>query len=741
MTWGGESEPNAAAGLSGLLVSAGVPRVMQLLQDVTGVDPATAYAQAQAQITKFLKLWNNLGQDIGNKILQFVNSDADLADIKSAAQLISSGNQSGLATLLQGKLTNVAFFQTGLGQYLETIASQGVVKLLDSPLGADVQKAASDTLGVLDGADVQSMLTNLQKTVISKLDLTWLYNAATKISNTSFSSLDALLQAKLAAFLDKAIPAVAVQDLQNVAKVVTTLYDNFSSFYKKAQTALNRSYAFSFSAAYQSATAKSAMLDLSLNFAPGVGDPATLTGILRDAINGKLDQNNVLVNVIPGVTVNKGQLTHSIKRSSHAEVNMPFLSASWDDITSAAANMTTADATDGRIFVYSMQAQNSHIEQVKARFLRTSTVSVAANISIDPKSPLQVFGGNALTYSYQFQQATNNMTMAAFNSQAGQYLDTFFGSTLTTGKTTPAAWLGNITGKANPNGNAVLGNTLLSINVNVPTSVTAAWIQPAVSSANEASLGGAFLNAMRNLIPYYYLSDLSRLRSGVNDALALLFYQALDVTQIDSSLSTDEQMNQVIAQVTGGDATDPKSLLGQVLAFWSARLVAAGYDAGFYASSTGNTLIQLLRQAPENLRSLILGTKNALQQVMAARKNILGFLAKNSTDPTEAITDLTTFGANLVDAFSHLQDVYGNDDVLRALSTLAFTQTARVLSGQPGKISALFDAEVVNVDATTLPASGPTAAQIVAGNRLLATDIPAALPEILPPYIALVVAA
>jgi hypothetical protein len=347
---------------------------------------------------------------------------------------------------------------------------------------------------------------------------------------------------------------------------------------------------------------------------------------------------------------------------------------------------------------FRLRAQNQHQAQVAARFRRTSTLSVAATIQVPAGSPLRAFSVNSMTYSYKFQQIADAMTVKAFESQVGDYLDAFFLRTLDEGHKRRQDWLAEIEKKADPSGVATLGNTVLTLEVDVPAQVTAVWMGP--DTGSEGRLCGALLNAMRILIPYSYLSDLRRFKDPDFGVFALLFYQAVDLTGMDFGDGGPDTVNKVIARATNNDEHDDNSPLGKVLTYWSARLKDAGGPmTGYYMNTLVNrrSMVEIVQRSPAALESLLVGTANALTEVQAARKAILTFQANASLNPKNAITALTRFGDRLVSGFGQLSSLYG-DDLLRALGTLAFTVTAQALSGQPAMVNALLDVAVANVD-------------------------------------------
>lgn len=288
-------------------------------------------------------------------------------------------------------------------------------------------------------------------------------------------------------------------------------------------------------------------------------------------------------------------------------------------------------------------------------------------------------------------------------------------------------------------GGDTLGNTILKLDLSVPSSLAAAWLIPA--DANEtmrvARMKNALLHCLRQLIPFYYFADLSKFSDGgAVPSASLLVYQA-------STPSFDQLNNLTIQNMTDvalstGD-NDDGSLLGQVLSFWFARLSAANHpQKGFFENTGGNrnAILNAVRgnihdfQTAGNFGRLLQTDQSVLASAENARNEMVKFLAQASNKPEEAIPHLANFGADLVTAFnSKVAGIYGGS-ALRPLGTLAFIEAARSLAGTsaPGTANAMLDVAVVNVDPATLGDQDPTAAQIVAENRLVAPGVLAHLP-------------
>src|ERR1039457_5630767 len=320
--------------LGGLLANLGVDKSEQLLTDLTGVDASKLFTLAQSKLKGFLDQWDQFPQNVSSLVLKFVGEHVDLAPIKQVAGMIANGDESAFSSFLGGALKNIALFQTPVGQYLEALASKGVIGLLDSEQFKGVKDIATKTLAILDGSDLQKILTNIQNKVVTALNLQPLIDLAHKVDQATFDSVNVLLKAKLAVFLDKEIKAFGLEELEKVRIAIGKILARRQEFYQKAKDALNHDYKFAFASTYQSQTTKDALIDVAFDFAQG--DASSLTALLRDAINGKFDK--ILIEPTQGVTINKAQLTHGLKRQSHAEFNMPYFSSNSDDLL-------TSDAT------------------------------------------------------------------------------------------------------------------------------------------------------------------------------------------------------------------------------------------------------------------------------------------------------------------------------------------------------------------------------------------------------------
>src|SRR5262249_47218230 len=157
-------------------------------------------------------------------------------------------------------------------------------------------------------------LVNLQRELSDRLGLAQIESV---IDQTTFDRVDEWLKARLSDFLGQ---AVDVQKVQAIRTAIHRLVAMRQAFFEQARNALLRKYEFQVIGTYQKTTTRTALIDLGLDF--DAANPAELSKLVRDIIDG--DFNQVLLQELPGVTLNQAVLTHEVKRQTHLEVTLPF---------------------------------------------------------------------------------------------------------------------------------------------------------------------------------------------------------------------------------------------------------------------------------------------------------------------------------------------------------------------------------------------------------------------------------
>src|SRR5262249_33432319 len=154
----------------------------------------------------------------------------------------------------------------------------------DSPELADIKKAAGLVTAILDGSEVQALLSKLQDAINTKLDLKQLEAV---VDQTSFDTLDTWLKARLEDFLEHNLVGPAgLAEIQKLRDGLKNVLAKADDLYAKALVALKKQYDASINATYQRTSTTSALLDATFDF--GVGGSQAGTG-LKLALAGRFD--------------------------------------------------------------------------------------------------------------------------------------------------------------------------------------------------------------------------------------------------------------------------------------------------------------------------------------------------------------------------------------------------------------------------------------------------------------------
>ncbi|HEY3740568.1 MAG TPA: hypothetical protein VGL53_12025, partial [Bryobacteraceae bacterium] len=123
---------------------------LDLLKSTTGIDPAAEFDKAKAIVANALNQWTALPDKLSSMLWTFLGKEVGaqpVADFKTF--LTDLANPATGASALAGALEKATFGDTPEGQFLESIADQGLLALANK-LGA-VSTAASQVLNILNG--------------------------------------------------------------------------------------------------------------------------------------------------------------------------------------------------------------------------------------------------------------------------------------------------------------------------------------------------------------------------------------------------------------------------------------------------------------------------------------------------------------------------------------------------------------------------------------------------------------
>jgi hypothetical protein len=261
------------------------------------------------------------------------------------------------------------------------------------------------------------------------------------------------------------------------------------------------------------------------------------------------------------------------------------------------------------------------------------------------------------------------------------------------------------------------GYALLSIDVSLPFTVVAAWLN---TSSEEKTLSYmdmsiALQGALKSLVPLYYFTNVAKY-NDIDSAYVLLGYQAMPATT--SVRLEGNQLFLNTCQSVYWDWMDPslrqavlrcsltESKLRAMLPAIFQRLQNANPgNSEFY--SPGDGTVKKIRDAVSQndrmLQSLLFTEAQIVHGALKAGQNLARFREKKGADIKAATRALATFGSTITETFNaKVSSIYGGD-ALRPLGTMLFVAAAQALSGDVQQSSALFRFLALKPDANFQP--------------------------------------
>ncbi len=735
--------------VSGLLGEAGASYVAKLVEDVTGLDPQTAFPEAKARAQSLISAWNDLPNQITSRIWSQLDAKVDLSSLTGWLQEIVQADAASLERSLKEKLGRVDFAQTPEGQWLaDALGNDLLAPLVDSKAVQRLKKRAQQTLGLLDGSTVQASLEGLQKRVNDRLGLDRIEQV---VDQASFEKIDAWLAAKLGTFLDREL------DLDGVEAVRTTIHNLLQkkdAFYNRAIDALNRQYNFSFAASYQKNTTRTALVDVTFDFAqPGVGR------LLRAAVEG--DFRTLLLTPMPGVSLGTATLTHDVSRQRRVAVHVPWGSKTVEQLNDSLATLNVVD-DDGRLLLYDLSSSDA-VTIARHHSEVTSSLTVGASFKV-PANGVRVRDADGFSYRYTFAQASPSMKQEALKFQLEPYIEAYFpeafsahGDGATSGSLD--AWLGDLDralddcscepGADHARGTNNIGNTLLSLHLSLPPAVGAAWLKAPAGSNRRiyGAMSKALQVALRTSFAGYYFQDPQRFNSNV-PAATMLTWAALPPST-EARLSPDGTTLRLdLVGKPFWDWADPRlraaMARSQETAINLARLLGdiqqrlrttPGFDqqAREFQPTPAivRTMVEQALGAGEPMFESLLATESRIiDGARDAGMALSRFTTNARKKPAKAIAALSDFGSKVTHAFnSRLKSVFDDDSVLRPLGTQLFVAAAGAFDPNAAKLTpaALLDITVLRNDVEPFPPADfpssdpPPKEQILTEQRLVAS--------------------
>jgi hypothetical protein len=675
--------------------------VTALLKKLTGLDLPAAITK----ITDLVNRWKSLPSSAASLFVKLAEKGVpDFSDIRQAAQLIANKDEGGLKTFLQDKIQdlNSPLLTSPLGQFLEGLTEEGALTLLQN-IPDNVQQAAQGAVSFLSGAPIENLLSQVVTEIDSRLGLNAIL---ADLAGDPATVMDKLLFSKLTAFLAR---TPALKDIQELQTTIKTLLGKASDLYAKTVKALNSTYSVQLNATHQKTTTDTALIDATFSFS----DPGVAPGVaasLHQLMAGQLD--DFLTKPRAGVTLASGALTHQVKRHSHVDLTLPFLTAEADWISNATANYNAIDENDGRLTMYQLGVSGTQVDKDTftslwtGRNWRSTSIALSGQISALLKTggQLRVFADTETdrqklatsTASVRLEVSNMSLNQLELNVEpfAVQFLRGAFPDNATferwaaTGKllTKPA-------------------NTLVSLDILLPPPVPLAWLKnTTIDPKNQVykDLSLTLQAILKRYLRDYYFRDINKYDSLATAYLVLL-YAAIPPSNsivVDGNVSSvlngvywdTADINAVRGMTNAArDSTTAQGFKAQISQA-QARLLEAGktdpaftnlasfYDprhasVGIFNSAVAGPNMGLLKDSLLFVESnVISGARDAALD--AANFNNLSAANK----PVEALEALAGFGNKLTEAFNKdLSSVFVQDnDALQRLSPLIFAQASTV---------------------------------------------------------------
>lgn len=653
------------------------------------------FEEARQRVQKFLDDWDNLGHRVSTVIWSIIRKGGQpAADFETVLRGLATGQNDDIKALVVQALSDVEFFRSPTGQWLESIITGNLLgAALNAKALQDVRTGAQQVLKVLDGG----VVTELVHFVDTKLKIDQVKNI---VNQAQFANLEPWLTDRLTKFLGKTFDFTQVEQ---VRKVLFTLDQRAQELYTQALKALTNTYGASLAFTYSSATTKTALVDVTLDFQqnPGLGS------VLRDAINGNF--NELLLTPLPGVTLTQARLTHGIERRSHLELNLPHFNATVDKLTNSLASVQE-DA--GRLLVYELNADDTMVARRKWQ----GTVSMTAKIAVQAGSQVNLFLTNeqladGMTYSARFQQVFPQMRTQQIQTVVQPLIQPYFphsfGSSIEPKRASLAEWAMDLDKHADAtqdNGTGMLGNTLLTLDVSLPGKVVAAWLNAPADAKDPAymRMSRNIQRAMRRLIPYCYFDDPGRYvdRSAIRgSAAALMVYQCLPASTAikfsDGKVTLDQasdtywefndqrfdNQNERFAMVFHPfTAAALVRLVGTIqpllMQIPNLRGFASDFDGSRISAFQGQAYSQLGHDILT--QSLLFSEAETITHCIAAGQAMAKFSAQSGKDPEAALEGLANAGDKLTSTFnSKLNGTLFGGRSFRELASLVFLEAAK----------------------------------------------------------------
>ena len=609
-------------------------RALDLLKRVTG-KRGHSREPFEAQRTKLIAALGQLDKlpaGVRSELLGLLPKLAsnDAGKLRRALARLASDDTSIQEQALRGLLDKPEFSSTPIGRLLVALGERGLLALLDRL--SDVRSIAANLLSILDGGVVK----RLQKLVTDRLSLDNVLDARTE---RDFTGLDSFLLGRLSAFFHKTIQFA---DLKEIQQSIHLVLAKRADVYDKVRKALHSRYALDLTETWQRADARTAVLDVVFDTSKDEGR-ALLASVVRDA-----EVDLLMTAPSQAVEIRSAVLTHELTRKTVVDVSLPYFASHTESFNTSLARVS-AEEDGGRVLMTTRPART---------WSWCATGSAAACRSRLPRwcrRPNRRCPISACTRPtarrglYTLRHGRDGMRRAELEAVTRPFIAQYMADQFSDGASLVTWYADSIALSTSilANGPDEFGDVLATMEVTMPGETLGAWMLP-VADVTEASkrVSKAIQAALKRVLPFYYLSDVSRLHT-LSPSAALLGWASIrpsnDVTiendrfvfdagrhvfwdHVDADLRRQMVLNSITRQ----------NLLAR-LAPLRLRLEEAGMhrDVEFYEDGQVSRLLSTAAGAGDQLlRGLLTFESTIATRAAEAVADIQGFLTASSTSPS-----------------------------------------------------------------------------------------------------------
>src|SRR5262245_25756045 len=688
-------------------------KAQDLFKDLTGKDLRQEFDAVRGKILNAIQQWENLGPRVSAELWKLIGrrlSDQEIQVLKDSLTLLTATDDAALRTAYESLLRDAAFTTSPLALLLNAAADQGLLALINRP--NEVRSLAVNVKAVLDGG----VITRLQQYVDQQLRLDKVIAAVNK---ADFDTLDGWLVGRLGVFFDKTLH---FEDLNDVKNAINLALTSRQKIYDKAKLALNSRYGFDLAATWERTTADTAVFDVEFDTTQQAGTEL-LAALLQQS-----DFGRIMGTRSTAARIRTGVLTHEVTRKTTVNISLPHVDLQKQTINQALSRVEV-DASGPGVLAY--QATGKDVETSRNRFRSSLSVGVAAAIAATPDGAdavtIHSFDG---TWSYQLLQSNTAMRRADFEATTRPFIEKFMLDQFA-GATKLEDWYrlfdDSIEGRLH-NGPNLFGDVCLAYELTVPSAALAAWFHPVPAKSVHASskaLAIGIQRALKDVVPFYYLTDTKRLGT-LGSSAALLTWASIPPANavVGDDVIWDNRDKRQITMMTNLAIAHLPARLPTL----QQRLHDAGMDSTvqFYANDQATSIVTAALGVGRPLLDNLLSFERALvRKATDAYEDAQSFLRKDN--PADALDRIADFASDITRAFNTLagQTVFVGP-AFRPVAQSVFVEAARTLDPSvAAHPSAMLTVSVLNpartFDIGTFPDGQiPPPDQVVVGQRLVA---------------------